>query len=105
MNAYQVSGRNPGRSWDRMASAGLTFRRGFNRRVAKIVFDVTRQKGEIYINFEHRASKDPVSRLVKRHDVQDNLDRSLAQDDDIAQRYVKALAVINMLEHEQGGQT
>ena len=26
MNAYQATSRNPGRSWDRMASAGLTFR-------------------------------------------------------------------------------
>ena len=26
MNAYQATGRNPGRSWDRMASAGLTFK-------------------------------------------------------------------------------
>lgn len=26
MNSYQVDGQNPGRSWDRMASAGLTFK-------------------------------------------------------------------------------
>jgi guanosine-3',5'-bis(diphosphate) 3'-pyrophosphohydrolase len=67
----------------------------FGERVAEAVDGVTRKEGEIYRNFVARAARWRDSRFIKFHDVHDNLERSLAQGDDIAKRYATALHIID----------
>lgn len=81
--------------------AGVTredIARRFGDRVADAVVGVSRKSGEIYRDFVARAASDPDSRFIKFHDVHDNLERSLAQGDDIAKRYATALHIIDNTE-------
>jgi (p)ppGpp synthase/HD superfamily hydrolase len=74
----------------------------FGERVADAVVGVSRNEGEVYAAFVARAASEPDSRFIKFHDVHDNLERSLAQGDSIATRYVKALGIIAATEHHGG---
>ncbi len=47
---------------------------GFPEAVVAAVDALTRREGETYEAFVRRAGKDPVARLVKRADLEDNMD-------------------------------
>lgn len=47
---------------------------GFREEVVSAVDALTRREGEIYLDFCRRAAEDPVARLVKLADLEDNLD-------------------------------
>jgi len=68
--------------------------RRFGERVADAVVAVSRKSGEIYRDFVKRAASTPDGHFIKFHDIHDNLERSLAQGDSIADRYTKALDLI-----------
>lgn len=70
--------------------------RRFGERVADAVMAVTREEGEVYRDFVKRAASTPDGHFIKYHDIHDNLERSLAQGDSIADRYHKALDLIGI---------
>jgi (p)ppGpp synthase/HD superfamily hydrolase len=47
---------------------------GFPRTIIEAVLGVTRQKNESYEDFVRRACLNPISRQVKIHDLEDNMD-------------------------------
>lgn len=77
---------------------------GFDRRVVDAVDALTRRAGETYLDFVRRAAANPVARLVKIADVEDNMDlaRLAGADEEALQRarwrvehkYLPALAIL-----------
>ncbi len=72
---------------------------GFSEVVLRAVEHLTRREGEDYIAFVERAGRDPVARVVKRADLEDNLDLSripepTEKDLRRAERYRKALEAL-----------
>ncbi|MGH7524652.1 MAG: GTP pyrophosphokinase [Gemmatimonadales bacterium] len=47
---------------------------GFSEAVVAAVDGVTNRQGETYMDFVRRAAADPIARIVKRADLEDNLD-------------------------------
>ena len=75
-------------------------REGYSSDVLAAVDAVTRRLGEVYLSeFIPRAKADPIGRLVKIADIEDNLARlqflpSASERDGMAARYEKALAML-----------
>lgn len=67
---------------------------GFPQSVVDGILSVTKQEGESYEGFVARAKQNPLGRVVKLHDLEDNLDifRLTALDADMTARYNKYLA-------------
>ncbi|MDE6266083.1 MAG: GTP pyrophosphokinase [Muribaculaceae bacterium] len=59
---------------DTDVTADYLLREGFPRRVVDGVIAVTKRDGEKYEDFVTRAGKNPLGRIVKIHDLEDNLD-------------------------------
>lgn len=72
---------------------------GFPHEVVDGVLSVTKRDGESYEDFVARAKQNPLGRVVKLHDLEDNLDifRLTALDADMAARYNKYLAARRFL--------
>jgi (p)ppGpp synthase/HD superfamily hydrolase len=47
---------------------------GFSQTIVDAVLSVTRRDGESYENFVKRAAENPIGRVVKLRDIEDNLD-------------------------------
>ena len=47
---------------------------GFSQRIVDAVVSVTRNKGETYTDFIHRCRLNSIGRVVKIHDLEDNMD-------------------------------
>lgn len=71
---------------------------GFSNNVIDAVIAVTRQPNEKYMDFIHRASQDPLGRLVKLADNEHNLSRlsllSADEAESLRKRYMKAKEVL-----------
>lgn len=67
---------------------------GFPQSVVDGILSVTKREGESYEDFVARAKQNPLGRVVKLHDLEDNLDifRLTALDADMTARYNKYLA-------------
>lgn len=69
---------------------------GFSQEIIDAINSVTRHGGETYEEFVERAAANPIGRLVKIADLEDNSDMSrisepTAKDHDRAARYARAL--------------
>lgn len=47
---------------------------GFSKTIVDAVLSVTRHENESYSNFIERCSHNPIGRIVKTHDLEDNMD-------------------------------
>lgn len=67
---------------------------GFPQSVVDGILSVTKREGESYEDFVARAKQNALGRVVKLHDLEDNLDifRLTALDADMTARYNKYLA-------------
>lgn len=86
----------PGWDFDRLR------REGFSEALLASLDSVTKRDGEAYEAFVARAARDPIGRLVKRADLNDNCDLSrianpTARDFDRIARYRKATAYLDSL--------
>ncbi len=72
---------------------------GFPQSVVDGILSVTKRDGESYEDFVARAKQNPLGRVVKLHDLEDNLDifRLTALDADMTARYNKYLAARRFL--------
>lgn len=72
---------------------------GFPREVVNGILAVTKQDGESYADFIARAKQNELGRIVKLHDLEDNLDifRLDTLSTEMAERYSKYLAAYRFL--------
>ena len=72
---------------------------GFPREIVDAVLSVTKREGESYEDFVRRAKQNPIGRVVKLHDLEDNLNALRLDhfDADMAARYNKYLAARRFL--------
>ena len=72
---------------------------GFPQSVVDGILSVTKREGESYEDFVARAKQNPLGRVVKLHDLEDNLDifRLTTLDADMAARYNKYLTARRFL--------
>jgi (p)ppGpp synthase/HD superfamily hydrolase len=66
---------------------------GFDAEIVSAVDAMTRRRGEDYFDFARRAASHPLARWVKRADLEDNSQQSVAAGQD-ASRYEVALALL-----------
>ena len=73
---------------------------GFPQEVVDGILSVTKRPGESYEEFVERAKQNPLGRVVKLHDLEDNLNALRLDhfDADIAARYNKYLAARRSLQ-------
>ena len=72
---------------------------GFPREIVDAILSVTKREGESYEDFVRRAKQNPIGRVVKLHDLEDNLNALRLDhfDADMAARYNKYLAARRFL--------
>jgi len=59
---------------DTDVTAQTLYNYGFPKRIVEAVLSVTRQKGELYQKFIERCCANTIGKIVKMHDLEDNLD-------------------------------
>lgn len=72
---------------------------GFPQHIVDAVLSVTKIEGESYEDFVQRAGRNPIGRMVKLHDLEDNLD-TLRLDEvspSMATRFTKYLKALRYL--------
>lgn len=76
--------------------------RGFPQSIVDGILSVTKRDGESYENFVARAKQNPIGRMVKVHDLEDNMDiRRLNEiDDAMVARLSKYLKAYHFLKSE-----
>ncbi len=76
---------------------------GFPQDIVDGVLSVTKRGGESYEDFVARAGRNPLGRMVKLHDLEDNLDalRLYSFDARMAERYNKYLKARRKLRGEE----
>lgn len=76
---------------------------GFPDEIVEAILSVTKHEGETYEDFVRRAAQNPIGRVVKLHDLEDNLDvlRLRQVDADMAARFTKYLAAHRYLTEYQ----
>lgn len=73
---------------------------GFSEAVLVAIDHLTRREGEDYYDFVRRAARDPIARVVKRADLEENCDlsrlgdRISERDRQRHERYRRALAIL-----------
>ena len=74
-------------------------KQGFSQTIVDAVLSVTKRDGESYEDFVRRAAENPIGRVVKLHDLEDNLDvyRLDHIDTAMAERFNKYLKAYNYL--------
>lgn len=80
---------------DTYVTPELLLEQGFPTEIVEGVLSVTKREGEIYEDFVARAKKNPIGRMVKIYDLEDNMDiRRLDElsDESVARlrKYLKA---------------
>lgn len=73
---------------------------GFSAAVVTAIDHLTRRAGEDYFDFVRRAARDPIARVVKRADLEENCDLSrlkavTERDRERLERYGTALAILD----------
>lgn len=76
--------------------------RGFPQHIVDGILSVTKRDGESYEDFVARAKQNPIGRMVKIHDLEDNIDiRRLNEiSDETVKRLRKYLAAYHFLKSE-----
>lgn len=79
---------------DTDVTADYLLEQGFPREIVDGILSVTKRDGESYDDFVARAAQNPLGRVVKLHDLEDNLDvfRLTAVTPEMAARFTKYLA-------------
>ena len=74
---------------------------GFSDEIVEAILSVTRNPGEDYQEFVARAKKNPIGRIVKIHDLEDNLNvlRLREISPDMAERLTKYLKALEYLKY------
>ena len=74
---------------------------GFSDEIVEAMLSVTRNPGEDYQEFVARAKKNPIGRIVKIHDLEDNLNvlRLSEISPDMAERLTKYLKALEYLKY------
>ena len=74
---------------------------GFSDEIVEAILSVTRNPGENYQEFVARAKKNPIGRIVKIHDLEDNLNvlRLSEISPDMAERLTKYLKALEYLKY------
>ena len=74
---------------------------GFSDEIVEAILSVTREPGEDYSEFVARAKKNPIGRIVKIHDLEDNLNvfRLSEVTPEMAGRLTKYLKALEYLKH------
>ena len=72
---------------------------GFPQYIVDAILSVTKRDGESYEDFVNRAKENPIGRIVKIHDIEDNLDvmRLDEVSPDMAARFTKYLTALRYL--------
>lgn len=75
-------------------------REKFGEKVASLVDSLTRRNGETYMQFIHRCAADPIARIIKLADIEDNIRPERVQtlpdaQRGITDRYDKARKILN----------
>lgn len=75
---------------------------GFPQHIVDGILSVTKREGETYEDFVKRAKQNPIGRIVKIHDLEDNLDvlRLDEVSPEMAVRYSKYLKALRYLNSE-----
>lgn len=75
---------------------------GFPQHIVEGILSVTKREGETYEDFVKRAKQNPIGRIVKIHDLEDNLDvlRLDEVSPEMAARYSKYLKALRYLNSE-----
>lgn len=75
---------------------------GFSQEIVDAVLSVTKQQGESYEDFVARAKINPIGRVVKILDLEDNLDASRLDSfsTEMAARYTKYVAALRFLQSD-----
>lgn len=75
---------------------------GFPEEIVEAILSVTKRCGETYVDFVARAAQNPIGRIVKLHDLEDNLNifRLQELDEDMAKRFNKYLRTYRYLKQE-----
>lgn len=78
---------------DTDATAEYLIEEGFPKYIVDSILSVTKEAGENYEDFVARAKADPIGKVVKLYDLEDNLNvlRLDTLTDDMAQRYNRYL--------------
>lgn len=84
---------------DTDVTAEYLFAEGFPQHVIEGILSVTKREGESYDDFVARAKQNPLGRVVKLHDLEDNLEvmRLNEVSPDMAARFTKYLAAHHFL--------
>lgn len=84
---------------DTPVTAEYLLQQGFPQHIVDGVLSVTKREGESYEDFVDRAARNPLGRMVKIHDLEDNLDvfRLDEVTDDMARRFSKYLKAYRRL--------
>ena len=82
------------------------YEQGFSKEIVDAVLSVTRKEGETYMDFIHRASENPLGKIVKIADLEDNMDITRLpelkdSDFSLLKRYHKAYKYLTNTEHEE----
>ena len=74
---------------------------GFSDEIVEAILSVTRNPGEDYQEFVARAKKNPIGRIVKIHDLEDNLNvlRLSEISPEMAERLTKYLKALEYLKY------
>lgn len=77
-------------------------KQGFPQDIVDAVVSVTKQDSENYEDFIVRAKKNPIGRVVKLHDLEDNLDASRLDTftPDMAGRFTKYVAALRFMQSD-----
>ncbi len=87
---------------DTDVTVGYLIDQGFPRHIVDGVLSVTKRDGESYEDFVARAARNPLGRVVKLHDLEDNLDvfRLDTVSSEMAARFSRYLAAHRFLSAE-----
>ena len=74
---------------------------GFSDEIVEAILSITRNPGEDYQHFVERAKKNPIGRVVKIHDLEDNLNvlRLKEVTPEMAERLSKYLKALEFLKY------
>ena len=84
---------------DTDVTAEYLLNEGFPQNIVDGILSVTKQEGESYEDFVARAKENPLGRVVKLHDLEDNLNifRLASVSPEMASRFTKYLAAHRFL--------
>lgn len=82
------------------------YEQGFDKEIVDAVLSVTRKENETYMDFIRRAAENPLGKIVKIADLEDNMDITRLEkltDEDVSRlkRYLKAYKYLTQPEYDE----